>query len=175
MASEIQIRMLRPDDWESFRDLRLHAIETHNHVLSSGYEPEKFVHDKDRQENDWRDFLSSSRFKIFGAFDGDTIIGMNAIFLPEDRPDTAELIMSYLQPDYRGRGLSHMFYEARLDWIKAHDTLKHIIAFHRKGNEGVAHTLKKLGFIHVNSTLIAWPNGEQDDIYRYELDLKRSA
>ena len=58
---------------------------------------------------------------MFGLFDGDCLIGITAAFALAEDPaaQTAIFGMSFILPEYRGRGLSRLLYEARLEWTRA--------------------------------------------------------
>ena len=75
------------------------------------------------------------------------------------------------QPKYRGRGLSKLIYEARLDWARINDYERVIVA-HRNGNDASRAANQAFGFKLYESEKIEWFDGTKDLDCRYELFLK---
>src|SRR5947209_7031601 len=107
---KMNIRPLLPSEWEIFRDIRLHALKTAPGMFESTY-----VQATARSEADWRALLAPERQQIFGLFDGDTLVGISGVFTSRDDAATAQLIMHFILPEYRGRKLSRLFYDAGID------------------------------------------------------------
>ena len=93
----------------------------------------------------------------------------------QDRRDetgqTGGLVMSYLQPPYRGRGLSRLLYQARLDWAIAQTNWTTLVVSCRAGNEASRRANQTFGFQLVSKEPIIWPDGAEADEWKYRLDL----
>jgi RimJ/RimL family protein N-acetyltransferase len=74
-----------------------------------------------------------------------------------------------LEPDYRGRGLSKLMYEKRIEWARAHATVRRIVVSHRASNEASKHANQKHGFIFMRSHEKTWVDGVTEDEVYYEL------
>lgn len=162
----ISIRPLEPREWQAFRDFRLAALRAMPGVFSSAYEGELA-----RAEDWWRDTLGGPGRRVFGLFDGDRLIGITAVFTSRDDPSgsTALLAMSFILPDYRGRGLSDLFYRARLAWVRERPQFKRILVSHRASNEASRRANQRHGFILVGRAPRTWPDGSTEDELSYEL------
>ena len=68
-------------------------------------------------------------YEVFGLLDGEHLVGITGAFAwPDDiSGETATLVMSYIVPAYRGRGLSGLLYTAALDWIRTHPRFRRVI------------------------------------------------
>jgi RimJ/RimL family protein N-acetyltransferase len=80
-------------------------------------------------------------------------------------------VMSYLLPEYRGRGLSSAFYEARLAWLRERPRYTSVVVSHRQSNEPSRRANQRFGFVPVGSVPTQWPDGTVEDEATYELRL----
>jgi RimJ/RimL family protein N-acetyltransferase len=167
---KILIRAMDSEEWESVRQMRLTALKSspgsywlsHDEVAS--LTPEF-----------WRAEIKGDDHQIFGLFDGKKLIGITAAFTwrGDQTGTTALLAMSYIDPGYRGRGLSRRLYEARLDWIIAQPQFRKVIVGHRASNEASRRANQRFGFVVTNQTAHTWPDGVVEDEINYELALDR--
>ena len=79
--------------------------------------------------------------------------------------------MSFIHPDYRGRGLSELFYQARIDWARSQEGITRVIVSHRDGNEASKAANQKFGFVATDSTETVFPDGVLAKEYNYELKI----
>jgi RimJ/RimL family protein N-acetyltransferase len=164
------IRPLEAADWERFRDIRLFALRTERGVFSSSYEREvEFA------PEEWQKRLVDPGQRAFGLFDDAVLIGITGVVTArEDRTaSTALLVMSYIRPEHRGQGLSALFYEARLDWIKAQPQFSRVLVSHRESNEASRRANQRYGFAVVHRVPRSWPDGTTEDEVFYELPIVR--
>jgi RimJ/RimL family protein N-acetyltransferase len=164
----VTIRALDPAEWQAFRDFRLHALKTAPGVFGSSYETEV-----DRTAEEWQDGVRGPGHQVFGLFDGEEMIGITAALTWRDDPSgkSAVLAMSFIQPEYRGRGLSKLLYEARLDWIRARRQFKRVVVSHRESNEASRRANQRHGFGPTGRKSKVWPDGTTEDEVLYELRL----
>src|SRR5205807_9930315 len=104
-------------EWQLFRDFRLNALRSAPGLFKTTYSQAAA-----RSEDDWRALLSGERQQIFGLFDGVKLVGITAVFTSTDDPATAQLAMSFILADYRGRQLSRLPYDAPLAWVRRRTT-----------------------------------------------------
>jgi RimJ/RimL family protein N-acetyltransferase len=162
------IRPLEQSEWEKFKELRLFALRTEPGMFCSTYAGEAAYDDQE-----WRDTISGHGNQVFGLFDGDRLVGLTAVYTNDDDASgsTATLAMSFIHPDYRGRGLARMLYDARLAWIKAQPHFKRITVSHRKSNDVSRKANQPHGFVQTGTRSRTWPDGITDDELLYELTL----
>lgn len=110
-----------------------------------------------------------ARWLFFALLDGNQIIGMTGILRREN--NVGKCIASYIREEYRGQNLSHLLYQARIDWAKKHG-IKRMIVGHRASNAASQAANQKFGFKQIEIEKdVAWPDGTTEDYWRYELQL----
>jgi RimJ/RimL family protein N-acetyltransferase len=166
---EIRIRALEPKDWEAFRELRLHALRTEPGNFFAAYRDEA-----GKQPEEWQRTTRGGDHQVFGLYDRERLIGITAAFTSRDDPSgkTAILAMSFILPEYRGKGLSNLLYEARLDWIRAQPQFTRVVVFHRQSNDASRKAIHRHGFVFVTRTARTWPDGQTEDEFSYELRIR---
>jgi RimJ/RimL family protein N-acetyltransferase len=155
----VRLRELEGDDWEALRDLRLYALETElGRFFRSPSE------ERDRSEDEWRALAAGDdRHQLFGLFDGEALVGITGIVADVEQDSsgaTAGLGMSYVKPEYRGRGYGALYYEARLAWARARPQFARAVVGHRRSNEASRRLIER------------WPDGAEEDDVCYELLLR---
>ncbi|HTD37044.1 MAG TPA: GNAT family protein [Candidatus Limnocylindrales bacterium] len=167
----LNVRALEKADWRAFRDLRLHALRTEPGVFASSYAAEA-----DFDEAEWRRRTTGDGHQTFGAFDGERLVGITGVITARGDPsgETAMLVMSYVLPEYRGRGVSALFYEARLAWLHERPLFKRVVVSHRRSNEPSRRANQRFGFVPVGSVPTRWPDGTEEDEMTYELGLEET-
>lgn len=166
----VQIRQINEDDWFAFSRIRLRALQTEPNVFGSNYDLEsKYT------ENDWRERLRSKEVAVFLLFDGETPVGMTGAVIAKDDPTgkTALFWGSWLAPEYRGRGLSKMMYDARIEWAKAQPAVERIIVSHRASNLASKYANQKHGFKFTHAKEKLWIDGATEDEIFYELEIDK--
>jgi RimJ/RimL family protein N-acetyltransferase len=164
----ITTRALTAEDWEMFRKIRLRALHEHPGVYLGTYK-----HAAARTEREWMEMLDRNGKCIFGLFDHSKIIGLGAVFTSRDdvSGQSGVLAMDYIDPAYRGRHLSKLLYQARIDWAKLHPPFKRLVISHREGNEASRRANQSFGFRYIGKEEVDWPDGRKALHYLYELDL----
>jgi len=165
----IFIRQLTENDWREFSQVRLKALQTDPNVFGSNYEKESQM-----TEAEWRSRLQAKDNAIFLIFENETPIGMTCVSV--DREDatkkTALLWGSWLAPHARGKGLSELMYQTRLNWAKQQTTVEKIIVSHRASNLSSKYANQKHGFVLTHKTEKVWTDGATEDEIFYELKIK---
>ncbi len=80
--------------------------------------------------------------------------------------------MTYIEPEYRARGLSGLLYKARIDWALRNTMFKKLSVGHRMDNEPSKRAMLAHGFKFTHKEFIQWPDGGEEWDYKYELDLE---
>src|ERR1700733_5869738 len=108
MSDTISVRALMPDDWEILRSARLKALQEHPGVYLSSYKVEA-----EMPETKWKETLDGKGKYVVALFDNDRLIGFAGVFTWRGDPtgQSGVLAMDYIDPTYRGRGLSRLLYQ----------------------------------------------------------------
>ena len=162
----ISIRPLKHEEWQDLFTIRLEAVTRHPNFFLSNSEMTKAL-----SEEEWKQRIKSERSRVFGLFDREDLVGITGVFISEETPDAACLVMSYIKPEYRGQGYSNLFYKARLEWAIKQPQLRKINVCHRVGNEASKAAILKHGFKFTGTNEIDWPDGTREQECSYELDL----
>ncbi len=166
----VALRELEREDWSRLRELRLHALRTEPGLFFSSFGQE-VVH----PDEHWIELASGDdKHQLFGLFDGEKLAGMSGVFVDRDDPTgrSAALGMSYILPEYRGRGLASRFYEARLAWARARPNFLRAVVGHRLSNEPSRRTILRFGFTLTETKPYSWPDGTYENHVGYELRLR---
>ena len=95
-----EVRRLRPDDWEDFRDIRLRSLAE---------SPDAFGSTLDREqgftESDWRQRLSGPVYVV----DDPTPVSIGGVF---DNHGIPHVWGMWTEPGHRGRGHAHRILDA---------------------------------------------------------------
>jgi RimJ/RimL family protein N-acetyltransferase len=167
MPDPVSIRRLSVDDWQAGRAIRLQALaECPGNYFTSLAEAEA------RDDDDWRAMLANPRMATFGLFVGNLLAGLTAIYIADEDPSnrTAGFAMSYLRPEWRGRGFARRLHEVRLDWARANNMVR-VIVSHRASNAASRAAILRSGFRRIRAEPYLWPDGVTEDDVRYELML----
>ena len=165
---KLTVRALTGAEWGPFRDLRLMALKDAPGLFATSY-----ADAAQRTREAWQSLVSGPANQVFGLFDGKQLVGITGAFAsPDDASgQTATLVMSYILPLYRGRGLSRLLYAAALDWTRARRRFRRVIVAMRASNETSRRACERHGFAPLRRALRAWPDGTSEDEIIYELRL----
>jgi RimJ/RimL family protein N-acetyltransferase len=168
--NSISIRPFEPSEWHMFREFRLAALKAAPGVFATSYD-EALA----RSPDEWQATICGPTHQVFGLFDGQRLIGITAAFTSREDPsgETALLAMSFILPEYRGRGLSSLLYDARLDWIRAQPQFRRAVVGHRASNEVSRRANQRYGFVPIGRHARVWPDGDREDEIEYELLISR--
>jgi len=162
----VVVRELEPSEWRAFRDVRLHALRSEPGLFFSSHDAESAL-----GETEWRRRVRNPNGQMFGVFDGERLVGITGVITARDDPsgESAMLIASYLLPEYRGRGLSRLLYEARLAWVRERPRYRRVVVSHRRSNEPSRRAIGRFGFAPVATVSTTWPDGSTDDELQYAM------
>ncbi|MBM3856372.1 MAG: GNAT family N-acetyltransferase [Verrucomicrobia bacterium] len=135
----MNIRVLQFDDWQQWKDLRKESILLSPTAFASSFEEEAGL--ADRQFQDW-----ITKNVIFGAFQGDQLIGTAGFFQMElaKEKHRGVLFSVYVTPHERQQGIAHQLVEHVIQEAK-----KRVIQLHLKvvsSNASAVHLYQRHGF-----------------------------
>ena len=167
--NNIYIQALTPYNWVEFRAMRIRAVKMHTGCFS--------VNPREAEQlkpEYWKDTLDGEGKQVFGLFDKNILIGITAVFTWLDDPTgkTGVMAMSFIEPEYRAKGYSSLFYDARIDFAMKHFAWSKLAISHRDNNEPSRRAMIKNGFQFIETEEIDWPDGVREIEHKYELDLE---
>lgn len=165
---EIEVRQFTPDEWRAYKAVRLKALQSDPSVFGSSY-----AREADEPDEKWVNTLTSPDVAVFGVFRFGDVIGMTGIVLDKEDRSTAKLWGSWLEPKWRGKGLSERMYKARLNWAQNNPLVKRITVSHRQSNTASKGANQKHGFKQTHISERTWPDGVTEADIHYELVLKK--
>lgn len=107
--SEIIVRALTEDDWQSYRDVRLAALHDSPEAFVATYEEESQF-----EESLWRERMNRSR-RLVAEVDGHAVGVASVGDTSEDNPHVAELFGLWVKPAARGTGVATRLVQAGAD------------------------------------------------------------
>ncbi|MBJ6127789.1 GNAT family N-acetyltransferase [Microvirga splendida] len=141
MTPDIQIRALDASDAQAFRTLRLEALAGSPEAFGASYEEDEAL-----PLETIRTRLSSHPNAVFGAFAGDTLVGM-AGFAVYDRVKARHkgvLWGVYVKPEWRGHHVGKRLVQRVIDHAARHVIM--VEAAVGLTNDGARRTYHALGF-----------------------------
>jgi ribosomal protein S18 acetylase RimI-like enzyme len=134
-VTDVRVRVLDPDDWDIWRDLRLRSLADTPDAFGSSLEREL-----DFTEGDWRRRLESTAVVAF--VDG-TPAALGGSF--QVRAGWVQVVAMWTDPAYRRRGLSRAVLDALVDAAAA-DGQRVVIGVAR-GNPAARIAYENYGFV----------------------------
>jgi RimJ/RimL family protein N-acetyltransferase len=163
------VKQAKDSDWRDLRAVRLKALESDPGVFASTLREESAM-----TEIDWKEWLKSDDIAIFLIYDDATLVGMTGIVVDRNDPDKKKAILwgSWLEPSARGKGLSQILYQARLEWAREHPTIEDMIVSHRASNLFSRRANQRHGFVFTHAADRMWPDGTNEEELFYVLKCK---
>lgn len=165
MEDEYTLRRLLPSQWEDYKSIRLEALKTNPEMFGSNYAKEATY-----SQSDWVSFLENDSRAMFALYHATSLIGLSGVTLKKDDATTAVLFASFIQLSHREKGLSKLFYQARIDWARQ-KKCRLIIVSHRIGNILSKAANQRFGFKYTHTEEVNWPDGVRADELVYSLEL----
>ena len=158
------IRPFTAVEVELYKAMRLEALE-----LEAGMFGSNLARELSFSDEQWMDRITNPVSGCFGLFCGDELIGITGIIIDnKEKPGEAYMTQSYIRKAHRGKGLSRMLYEIRLQWAKEHG-IKRLVIGHRENNLVSKAANQRYGFTYSRSESRTWGDGAVMDNLIYEL------
>lgn len=156
-SSAIEIRRLEPDEWQSFREVRLAALREAPYAFGSTFEAEI-----GSDEETWRArlvdrtrFVAESDGKVLGTVGGGE----------SNHPGTAALTSLWVDPQARGRGVGEGLVRAVLDWAQR-SGFEEVVLWVVEGNSSAERLYERAGFKSTGAVATVRPG---DDRVEHEM------
>jgi RimJ/RimL family protein N-acetyltransferase len=159
------LRRFLPEEWEAYRDIRLEALQISPEMFGSNYAKESQY-----TKEDWLGAVDNPHRAMFGLYLNKNIVGVTGVAFVKEDHSQAVLIASFICPEYRGKGLSKLFYEARLDWARDMGC-NSIVVSHREDNNPSKGANQSFGFKYTHSDSREWSDGKNLSQLYYILEL----
>ena len=137
------VRVLGPDDWRSWREIRLEALLESPDAFGSTHAREVAM-----TEDDWRARLEQGDSVSVLAEEDGRPVGMAAGF--PDRPGYLHVVAMWVAPAARGRGVAHAVLRCIEDWAAARGLDLHLDVNTR--NTAARHSYERYGFVGTGAT-----------------------
>ena len=153
-------------DWMTLKSIRLEALTEEPGAFGSSFEKESLLAD-----SSWQERLTAKNKAYFGLFRANgECVGLTGIANLTSTDNSVVLVASYVRKEDRGRGLSKLFYDARIDWAKQQGYHKATVS-HRDTNFVSKAANQKAGFNFTHSEERIWPDGIRSNELFYTLHL----
>jgi len=138
----LKIRTFRPDDWRTYRQLRLQALLDSPDAFGSTWERES-----PRPDEEWKARLADidDRYSLpLVAFWDEEPVGLAWGRIEPDFTERADLYQMWASPEHRGRGIGRALLQAVIEW--ASDRAKYIVLGVTLGNDAAIGLYRGAGF-----------------------------
>ncbi len=145
MSSDVQIRRVRPDEWRSWREVRLRMLRDDSDFFSSRYEDA--VRDPDERWRTWvAEAADETADKVLLCADAgpEGWVGVVGGFVRVDRSE-AQLISMWVSPKARGQGVAQLLVAALGAWAHRRGC-EHVYLFVQEANQPARRLYGRLGF-----------------------------
>ena len=159
MKDSVEIVHLSPQNWESYKQLRLRAIEAEPQAFGKSYKDASSEPDEN-----WRKKLESTgsgkSWSVFAKVDG-KLVGMLAATLHPQEPDRVWLHATYVEKEYRRQGIAQNLMGTILQEIAKSNAPKKIKLGVSKKQTAAVELYKKFGFKVIGEQDYVMGNGEK--------------
>lgn len=155
----MQLTRIGPDDWETFREVRLRSLSDAPAAFGSRHED--WV---DAPEERWRARLTDVPLTLV-ATDGEAVVGV-ASGSP-DGDDWVELISMWVAPEARGTGVARLLIDAVAAW--ADEQCRGTCLLVRRDNDRARAAYARAGFVD-RGVPDGWPD---DEPVEHRMELRR--
>lgn len=165
---DFHVRKLNVEDWSAYRALRLEALSRNPEFFTPSRDETKFT------EADWKERLLNPNAAAFGLYHAGELVGLSGIVREKNQADSprAHMVSTYIREEYRGQGLSRLFYEARLAWARAQKDIKTLVLEHRSDNTASEKAHRRYGFQFKSSFTETYADKRPGSLtHVYELEL----
>ncbi len=138
-----------PDDWETFRTVRLASLSEAPAAFGSRYDD--WI---DAPAERWTSRLTQVPLNLL-AREGAAVVGVVSGQLVEE--EWVELISMWVAPAVRGTGVASQLIDAVADWASAQDRRTYLMV--RSDNERARRSYERAGFVD-KGVPHGWPAGE---------------
>jgi len=159
------IRQFTIADVEAYKRIRLEALEKEPGMFGNSHAMEAAL-----PQEDWNGRITLPGNARFGMYCNDELIGLTGIIKNAENPAEAYMTQSYIRKNHRGKGLSAMLYDARIEWAKENG-VEVLTIGHRKSNLASKAANQKYGFVYSHSETRNWPDGATEEMLHYVLEL----
>ncbi|MGI9156731.1 MAG: GNAT family N-acetyltransferase [Marmoricola sp.] len=129
-----ELRMIGPDDWRDWRDIRLRALADAPSAFGS-----VLAREQDFTEADWRQRTSCSVL----VYDEGVPVAMGAGF--ENEPGQLMVVAMWTEPDRRGQGLGGRVLDEIVSMARSLDVVPHL--FVMRANPEAGRLYERHGFV----------------------------
>lgn len=113
VTENVDIKWLKPDDWEIFRNLRLEAISEDQSAFGTSFEE-----DRAQPEEIWRERIVNT---LFAFVDGVPAGLVGHVRQPRIKQrHIVHVVGFYVKPEYRGMGIGNQLLKVMMDKIRSY-------------------------------------------------------
>lgn len=150
----LTLRVIGPDDWQAWRELRLAALEEAPYAFGSRLADWQGENDR---EDRWRARLAIPGCRSFIAELDGRPVGMSA-GVPGEEPGVAELVSMWVEPAARGHGVGDFLIRAVERW--AHESgARELHLAVADGNTAAIALYERNGYTRIDGSTRTMPDG----------------
>jgi RimJ/RimL family protein N-acetyltransferase len=138
------VRRIRFDEYAQYKKIRIESLKDAPYAFSTRYHEAVRRTDKEWME-EANGFAVGNEKCAFFALANRKIIGLCALYKQKGKSDEGELVQVWINPNYRGKGISKELVDSALAWGRENGITK-IVANVKYYNERAIGFFEKCGF-----------------------------
>jgi GNAT superfamily N-acetyltransferase len=138
----VEVRLIGGEEWETWRDIRLRALQDTPTAFGSTYEREIGF-----TESDFRERLGGSGPAVL-AMTRDVAVGMGAGY--QDAEGWLHVVAMWVDPAWRGQWVGNLVLDQIVDWARGHGLRAHLDV--TAGNSAARRLYERYGFVGTGET-----------------------
>ena len=166
---DFKVIQVSVNEWQMLKQIRVDAVNSHPDVFAPSIHPDKL------SDEEWKNRLNNPASASFVIIDEKTkeAVGLTGIYLEDGNAnsETGHMISSFMKNSHKGKGLSKLLYQARIDWAKQHHSLKRLVLEQRETNTAIKCVHQKFGFKFSKASECKFADGTKAKTEIYELIL----
>lgn len=163
--TEYTIRKFSVSDLQAYKAIRLEALLKEPGIFGNSYALESSF-----AEDEWMNRVAGNMNACFGLYHLGELVGVTGIYIDADKPANAYMTQSYIRSAHRGKRLSRMLYDARINWAKSNG-VKYLQIGHKESNLISKAANQHYNFKFTHREMRDWPDGSREDMLYYMLEL----
>ena len=161
------VEILRPEEWQVYRDVRLQSLKSDPTAFANSYENESVYTD-----DSWRAKLAQPGFSAYVVRDDGIIVGLVGCKKETNNRFEHSTILGplYTDPKYRGMGIGTLLLQYLVEKLHTDPDVKKILLYVNESQKAACHLYEKVGFKKVGVlSKEAYINGVYYDQFLMEL------
>jgi len=142
----LEIQALKPDQWESFKSLRLAALKHDPSSFGKTYAEESELSNEEWKRKAMESNSKNDRDTLIAYLD-ESPVGLIFVFIREDS-NTGAIGGFWVNPNFRRKGIGKALIQSSMDWLNS-KKIKEMNFWNNPNNAASSAFYQKMGFSYI--------------------------